>query len=106
LQAAAGGAHARLASLPHNPPGDPGIGQLFGRTVYDRGALTLHALRAELGDDAFFTLLETHSERYRDGNASTADFIALAEEVAGADLGALFDAWLFEPALPPLPTDG
>jgi aminopeptidase N len=106
MQAAAGDAHARLAALPHNPPGDPGIGQLFGRTVYDRGALTLHALRVEVGDEAFFTLLEAYSGRYRDGNASTSEFIALAEEIGGRDLGGLFDAWLFEPELPPLPAAG
>jgi len=106
MEAAVGSAHARLATLPHNPPGDPGIGQLFGRTVYDRGALTLHALRTEIGDDAFFALLRDHSEQNRDGNASTAGFIALAEAVAGRDLGPLFDAWLFEPALPPLPPAG
>jgi aminopeptidase N len=106
MQAAVGDAHARMAAIPHNPPGDPGLGQLFGRTVYDRGALTLHALRAEIGDDAFFTLLRAHSERNRDGNASTAGFIALAEEIGGTDLGGLFDAWLFEPDLPPLPDAG
>ena len=35
-------------------PADPGADNLFGVTVYLRGALTLHVLRHEVGDEAFF----------------------------------------------------
>ena len=83
------------------PPGDPGPDALFSPTVYVRGALTLHVLRHELGDEAFFRLLRTWVDRYGGGSATSADFEALAEEVAARDLGALFDAWLRAPALPP-----
>ena len=34
--------------------GDPGTADLFDGQVYDRGALTLHALRMRVGDAAFF----------------------------------------------------
>ncbi len=37
--------------------GDPGPDLLFDQAVYFRGAMTLHALRAEIGDPAFFRLL-------------------------------------------------
>lgn len=84
------------------PPGDPGADSLFAPTVYDRGALTLHVLRDEIGDDAFFTLLRTWFERHNGGSASTADFEALAAEVSGQDLTALFDAWLRAPEMPSL----
>jgi aminopeptidase N len=51
-------------------------------------------------------VLEAHAARNRGGTASTAGFIALAEEIGGRDLDALFDAWLFQPQLPPLPAAG
>ena len=86
------------------PPGDPGAANLFDYSVYFRGAMTLHALRHELGDDAFFRLLRTWVERYGGRSAGTADFEALAAEVAGRDhdLSGLFDAWLRAPQLPDL----
>lgn len=87
-------------------PGDPGPQSLFSRVVYERGALTLHALRLEIGDEAFFALLPTYAETYRYGNASTADFIALAEQISGLDLDALFDRWLYDADLPDMPGAG
>ena len=85
-------------------PGDPGVGEMFSATVYQRGGLTLHALRAAVGDDLLFDILRAWTDRYGYGNASTADFVALAEEISGQDLEALFQAWLFAPQMPPLPS--
>jgi aminopeptidase N len=85
------------------PPGDPAANDLFNSGVYLRGGLTLHALRLETGDEAFFEILREYHERYKYGNAATEDFIAIAEEIHGADLGDLFDAWLYEKDLPPMP---
>lgn len=63
------------------PPGDPGARNLFGRTVYLRGAMTLQALRETIGDDAF--VLRTWVDEHRGGSACSVDFIALAERVSG-----------------------
>lgn len=83
--------------------GNPGAPDLFsGLSIYDRGMLTLHALRLRVGDDAFFTILRTWTERFQNGNATTEDFIALSEEVSGQDLADFFQGWLYEIALPPL----
>jgi aminopeptidase N len=84
------------------PPGDPGADRLFHTTVYVRGALTLHVLRHELGDDAFFELLRTWVDRYGGASATSADFEALAGEVGRRDLSGLFDAWLRAPGVPTL----
>ncbi len=82
---------------------DPGPDALFSvSAIYQRGALTLHALRQEVGDETFFAILRTWPERYGGGNAITADFVALSEELAGRQLDPLFDAWLNQLALPPL----
>ena len=83
--------------------GDPSPNSLFAGPVYQRGALTLHALRSRTGDEAFFDLLREYVARYGAGNASTEDFIALAEEVSGEDLGEFFDAWLYSGPLPDIP---
>ena len=75
--------------------GDPGPPSIFSYATYDRGALTLHALRLTVGDDAFFAILSGWVERYGGGNAATADLVAVAEEISGQELSPLFDAWLF-----------
>lgn len=85
------------------PPGSPAANDLFNGGVYIRGGLTLHALRLEIGDDAFFKILQTYYERYKGGNASTEDFISVAEEISGHDLAEFFQGWLYEESLPPIP---
>ena len=88
------------------PPGNVSPDDLFNSGVYWRGALTLHALRLRVGDEAFFAILRAYYDRFRYGNATIADFIAVSEEIAGQPLGELFDAWLYHPALPDLPEMG
>lgn len=85
------------------PPGAPAANDLFNGGVYLRGGLTLHALRLEVGDDVFFEILRTYYDRYKYSNAVTDDFIAVAEEVSGKDLGDFFNAWLYDEQLPELP---
>jgi aminopeptidase N len=83
------------------PVRDPGVERIYDDVVYARGALTLHALRQEIGDDAFFELLQTWTADNEGQSVTTDDFIALAEEVSGQDLDDLFTAWLDERPLPP-----
>jgi aminopeptidase N len=85
------------------PPADPGVPELFGNAVYDRGAMTLHQLRLAVGDDDFFEILRTWAADHRYGNGSTEEFTALAEKISGKDLDALFQAWLYTPSKPVLP---
>ncbi|MFW5691230.1 MAG: M1 family aminopeptidase, partial [Chloroflexota bacterium] len=87
-------------------PGDPGPQRIFNRVVYERGALTLHALRLEVGDDAFFETLRSYAATYANGNARTPDFIAIAEQVSGQDLTDFFNAWLYQPSVPDIPQMG
>ncbi|GLY08414.1 MULTISPECIES: M1 family metallopeptidase [Actinoplanes] len=82
------------------PPADPTVAQLFGDTVYDRGAMTLHQLRLAVGDDDFFEILRTWAAEKKYGTAATEEFTALAEKISGEDLDALFEAWLYTPSKP------
>ena len=96
--------HERLAVAPQDLlVADPGPARMFDDRVYKRGALTLHALRCEIGDDRFFDLLRTWTASHRHGNADTAALLALASTIAGNPVDALFRAWLWEPELPALP---
>lgn len=85
---------------------DPGTENVFDLSVYDRGAMTLQALRTAVGDAAFFEILRTWTAEHRDGNATTAQFIALAERVADRDLGPLFATWLFSTGKPAVGPNG
>jgi aminopeptidase N len=82
------------------PPGAPGPRKLFSYAVYYRGALTVEALRQTIGDAAFYELLRRWIADHHFGNASTADFISLAETVSGRDLEGFFSAWLYKRGKP------
>jgi hypothetical protein len=80
--------------------GDPGPDRMFDGAVYVRGAMTLHALRVAVGDDAFFQIVRAWAAEQSGDTVSTAELILLAEQISGRDLDALFDAWLFTPTRP------
>jgi aminopeptidase N len=85
------------------PPGNPGEKGLFSGAVYVRGALTVHALRLTIGDDAFFKLLPEWTTTRRGGTGAIADFTAMAERLSGKDLDAFFQAWLYTADKPQYP---
>jgi aminopeptidase N len=88
------------------PPGDPSPDKLFSSSVYYRGALTLHALRLNVGDDIFFKILQTYFLRFHNSNATTESFIAIAEEISGVELDDFFYAWLYQQEIPDIPEMG
>ncbi|GAB3279515.1 M1 family metallopeptidase [Kineosporia babensis] len=84
--------------------GDPGPAEMFAGPVYLRGAMAVHALRMQIGDKAFRTLLKTWLKNKENSHGTTAEFIALAEKISKQDLTKLFDAWLFTSGKPELGT--
>ncbi|AIY16514.1 M1 family metallopeptidase [Pimelobacter simplex] len=96
--------HERLASLPQDLVlADPGPELMFDDRVYKRGALTLHALRAAVGDEAFFGLLKAWATERRGASVTTSEFLDFAGERTGADVAGLLGPWLYETALPGFP---
>ena len=67
---------------------------------YNRGAMTLQALRVKIGDAVFFPMMRKWYADNRNGNVTTEDFIALAESESGQQLDAFFDVWLYTPGKP------
>lgn len=86
--------------------GDPGPHRMFDDRVYKRGALTLHALRLELGDSTFFDLLREWTIRYRHSSVTTEEFTDLAGHYSLVPLRPLWDSWLLAERLPQLPPYG
>jgi aminopeptidase N len=90
------------------PPGDPGSAdQIFADSVYERGAMTLQALRNALrtptgGDAAFLGLLRDWVTGHTYGNATVDDFVTFTEKRFPqlTDLPHLFDVWLYQPGKP------
>ncbi|MFC4050329.1 M1 family metallopeptidase [Actinomadura syzygii] len=82
------------------PPGNPGRKQMFGRSVYDRGGMTLVALRDKVGEDVFYKILQTWTKERRHSGATTRQFIATADQVSGKSLDGFFNDWLYEQGRP------
>ncbi|WP_412521103.1 M1 family metallopeptidase [Actinomadura madurae] len=82
------------------PPGDPGRKQMFGRSVYDRGGMTLVALRGRVGEDTFYKILRTWTKEHRHSSGTTKQFIETANRVSGKKLDAFFDDWLYQKGRP------
>jgi aminopeptidase N len=91
--------NAKLAVL-HDNLSD--MKRVLNNLIYQKGGWTLHMLRGILGDDVFWAGIRNYYQRYRDGNASTADFKREMEEASKKDLGWFFDQWLKRPGSPEL----
>jgi aminopeptidase N len=66
-----------------------------------RGAMTVQALRNEVGDEDFWQITHEWLEENAWSTGSTEEFMALAQQVSGEDLDAFFETWLFAPEKPP-----
>jgi len=68
----------------------------YGPLVYSKGPLFFHALRQEVGDEAFDAILRSLFEQFRYGIASGQELLSLAASVSGMDLNDLYREWLEE----------
>lgn len=114
------GKHASISAKQHydvlaSKPQDlllanPGPKDMFDDRVYKRGALTVHALRVLLGDEAFFGMIRRYVANGRHCVVEPVDLrreAVRAAEEAGVGVGKvddLWNAWLQQTALPPFPT--
>jgi len=89
--------------------------EAYGNDIYDKGALTLNALRYLIGDEAFLRSIRRmayptpESEKWADGRAqrlvTTDDFVTIASREAKQDLGWFFDVYVRQAKLPVLKSE-
>ncbi|MEU5402825.1 M1 family metallopeptidase [Streptomyces sp. NPDC005963] len=77
------------------PASPPSPARISSSPVYGRGAMVLHKLRQEVGDETFDEILKGWPLEHRHGNASTEDFTSYAEKKAGHALSDLWRIWLY-----------
>jgi aminopeptidase N len=75
---------------------------IFDRHLYEKGACTIHMLRAVLGDAAWRRSLKRYLERPAFGPVETADLRRACEEETGRNLSWFFDQWAFHGGHPEL----
>ncbi len=75
---------------------------LSGPGTYRKGGWTLHMLRGIVGDAAFWTGIRDYYKRFRDSNATAADFRRTMEQASGQELSWFFDQWLTRGGFPNL----
>ena len=73
---------------------------LLNANSYQKGAWILHMLRQQVGNTVFRKIIQTYYAQFAGKNASSADFVAVAEAVSGKKLKAFFTQWLTKPGLP------
>ncbi len=65
--------------------------------TYQKGSWVLHMLHGVLGTDVFWNGIRSYYSKYKDLNATTADFRREMEEASGKDLEYFFQQWLYKP---------
>ncbi|MCA9663347.1 MAG: hypothetical protein KC486_33765, partial [Myxococcales bacterium] len=75
---------------------------LFDAHLYPGGAVRLHMLRRELGDDVFWAATKDYIEAFAGGVAETDDFRRCLERRSGRSLAKFFDQWFRSPGYPKL----
>ncbi len=78
---------------------------LFDRHLYEKGALVLHLLRMELGDDTFFAGIKKYVATHAKGIVETRDLRAALEAVSGRSLGSMFNELVYTAGHPELTVD-
>ena len=73
---------------------------IFDRHLYEKGALFLHTLRIELGDDVFWRAVNLYLQTHAGGVVETRDLLRAMEEVSGKSLEQFFEERLLRAAHP------
>ncbi len=74
--------------------------EMFDRTTYQKGALVLHMLRTELGDDLFFAAIRKYCEDNRERNVESSDLLKAVEQATGRNMQLFFDQWVYGAGYP------
>ncbi len=73
------------------------MSQVTSRQTYQKGSWILHMLRGVVGTDVFWKGIQAYYKKYKDLNATTADFQKEMEKASGLNLEYFFQQWLYKP---------
>ncbi|MEW5867761.1 MAG: M1 family metallopeptidase [Chloroflexota bacterium] len=74
--------------------------RVYGGIVYIKGALFLKALRQEIGDQAFFSALQSYYQAYQYQIGTTEALLNAFEKAAGRQLDDFYQQWLYSKNAP------
>jgi aminopeptidase N len=74
--------------------------QLFDSHAYPKGALVLHMLRRELGDEDFFRGLRYYLTKHAHQSVDTNDLVRAIHACTGRSVEAFFEQWVYKPGHP------
>ena len=86
-----------MAAIDAVPPNQISVEQMFDISVYERGALTLHALRRLVGDEVFNDILHTHYQSSIHSNTTIESFLNTVTQLGGVQAANLVESWLNDP---------
>ena len=89
-------ANSTLPNIIYDPP----FNNYFYPQSYEKAASVLHMLRLQIGNAAFFQLLQNWYNTYHQSNVITAEFQAMAEQISGQDLTQFFQQWIYSRGIP------
>jgi hypothetical protein len=72
-------------------------GSSYSLNVYSKAALMMLTLERWLGEDVMARVMKTYYERWKFRHPTTRDFVQVAEETSGRDLGWFFNQVLWSP---------
>lgn len=72
------------------------MSQVTSGLTYQKGAWFTHMLCHRVGEEAFRSGIRDYYQRYKNGNATTADFRRSLEQASGQDLQDFFTQWLYQ----------
>ncbi|MBI4647144.1 MAG: M1 family metallopeptidase [Bacteroidia bacterium] len=73
---------------------------VFDAHTYSKGALILHTLRQQVGDEAFFESIRRYLNKFQFQSAEVHDLRLIFEQVTGQDLNWFFNQWFFKKGHP------
>jgi len=84
----------------YGPPGAYYEDEFASANVYYSGAVMIHQIREQIGDEAFFDALRTWPKVHEFGTANRDDYITWLSDRTGTDLGPFINEWLTSPTTP------
>lgn len=73
------------------------LSRVLNTNVYEKAGFTLHMLRREIGDSAFFRGIRAYYAAHRHGNALTGDLQRAFERTSSRQLDWFFEQWMRRP---------